>query len=149
MEISLCSAAIAVVHRIARPILLVSAALTICSCVRVVTNPGRNIPLSPYPVVFTPGQIKSLEQIAKQSREVEVAWKKYYEHPNLGTLKDRYHAWVDLPPIPPPPECMKKGSETKFACIRYAAGLENLPYNYSYFSETAYPEPWAVIHSEP
>lgn len=71
----------------------------------------------------TPPTVADLQQTLRVARERQARFDKVYKKPDAYSRRQRTDAFLDLPPIPIPKECLPDGSETRPDCIRYAAQL--------------------------
>ena len=71
----------------------------------------------------TPPTVADLQQTVRVARERQQRFDKVYKKPDAYSRRQRTDAFLDLPPIPIPKDCLPDGSETRPDCIRYAAQL--------------------------
>jgi hypothetical protein len=81
--------------------------------------------------IYSPPTRTGLEQSARLAREHQDRFDQVYDNPNAYSRAERNRAWMNLPAVPVPKDCLPPGSESKPECIRYAAGLRALIFQMS------------------
>lgn len=81
--------------------------------------------------IYSPPTRTGLEQDVRLAREHQSKFDQVYENPDAYSRAERNRAWMNLPAVPVPKDCLTPGSETQSECIRYAAGLRALVFQMS------------------